>query len=146
MPLFVTYTLWGSLLFSVMRDDAAAAALKSWLSWLGIPELPSPLLSESTFLALTNLFFFHFLAGDTFWTFRFELEPWTFESSGSKLLFWKIQVSLSRCYTLQCLHCVQKHTVYQQDDDAGTTQFHSKLEKARWGFCLYYLRGFVYTM
>ncbi len=59
-----------TLLFSVMRAVAAEATLKSWLSWPGIPEqLPSPLLSESTFLALTTLFSFsHIFLVDTSWT------------------------------------------------------------------------------
>ena len=57
MPLFATFTIWDSLLFYVMRDAAAAAAVNSWPPWLWLPELPSPLLSNPPW-ALPNLFVF----------------------------------------------------------------------------------------
>ena len=60
MTLFVTSSIWCSLLFSVMRDAAAAAAVNSWPSWLWIPELPSPLLSSPHFCAQTFCFFSFF--------------------------------------------------------------------------------------
>ena len=54
--LFVTYTIWVSLLFCVMRDDVFATVVNFWTSWLWIPELPSPLLSNPHFWVVANLF------------------------------------------------------------------------------------------
>ena len=56
MSLFVTSTIWVSLLFCVMRDAATGMTVNSCPSWLWIPELPSPLLSNPHFWTLTNLF------------------------------------------------------------------------------------------
>ncbi len=50
--------MWDSLLFCAVRGAAAAAAVNSWTSWLWIPKLPSPLLSNPHFWALPNLFVF----------------------------------------------------------------------------------------
>ncbi len=52
--------MWDSLLFCAVRGAGAAAAVNSWSSWLWIPKLPSPLLSNPHFWALPNLCFFSF--------------------------------------------------------------------------------------
>ncbi len=86
--------MWDSLLFCAVRGVAAAAAVNSWPSWLWIPKLPSPLLSNPHFWALPNLFvFFHsssislvknWLGPNTSF---YEPGTWTFVSSGSGFIF-----------------------------------------------------------
>ncbi len=58
MHSFIRSMLWGSLLFCITSRTAGAAALNSWLSWLWSRELPSPLLSESSFRESPKSFYF----------------------------------------------------------------------------------------
>ena len=58
MHSFIRSMLWGSLLFCITSRTAGAAALNSWLSWLWSRELPSPLLSESSFRESPKVFIF----------------------------------------------------------------------------------------